>query len=193
MIIEEQIEENLIFKVINRIKVKYQRKIDRYILYKKSRWFFNLLLILLYANRIYNIGGFYIVTYIYCVYQLQLIIEYFTPLGLPPVNFEDDENEDDQFQNDFVELPTTISNKNELNDKEFRPLLRTTSEFKAWQKSVFSVIMSYLCTYIPLWNIPVYWPFLFGYFFVIVGMSIRKYIKHMKKYGYTILDFTKKK
>ncbi|CAD8068750.1 unnamed protein product [Paramecium sonneborni] len=193
MIIEEQIEENLIYKAIHKIRVNYQKKIDRYILYRKSRWIGNLLLILLYVNRISEIGGYHIVTYIYCVYQLQLIIEYFTPLGLPPVNLEDEENEDDQFQNDFVELPTTISNKNEVNDKEYRPLLRTTSEFKAWQNSVFSVIFAYMCTYIKLCNIPVYWPFLFSYFFVIVGMSIRKYIKHMKKYGYTILDFTKKK
>jgi len=43
-----------------------------------------------------------------------------------------------------------------------------------------------------VFDLPVYWPFLLGYFVFLVGMTVRKQLMHMKKYGYSIVDFGKK-
>lgn len=88
-----------------------------------------------------------------------------------------------------MDLPTSLTNKE---DNERRPLLRTSSEFKIWQQSLLSFLICYTTTYIPILDIPVYWPFLVGYFLSIFFMTFKKYRKHMRKYGYSIFDFTKK-
>lgn len=43
-----------------------------------------------------------------------------------------------------------------------------------------------------VFDLPVYWPFLFGYFIFLVAMTAKKQMQHMNKYGYSIFDFGKK-
>ena len=42
-----------------------------------------------------------------------------------------------------------------------------------------------------VFDLPVYWPFLFAYFIFLVIVTIKKQKKHMEKYGYTLIDFGK--
>ncbi|KAM3138886.1 hypothetical protein pb186bvf_009089 [Paramecium bursaria] len=174
--------EQLYYSVLQNLQLHYQRKLDRYILYKKSRWLVSFLLMALFFARIINVEGFYVVAYILGMYQLQIAIDYLTPLGLPRIG---EEEEDDEFNNDFIELP--ISDKNDS-----RPLLRTSSEFKVWQNNIISILIGMICTLIPILDVPVFLPFIILYFFMVVIQTFKKYIQHMRKYKYSILDFYKK-
>jgi hypothetical protein len=49
-----------------------------------------------------------------------------------------------------------------------------------------------LCTYLHFLNIPIYWPFLMVYVLGLALYTLRKHISHMRKYGYSITDFTRK-
>lgn len=66
----------------------------RYIMHKGQRWLFSCLVLSLYLYRIYVTESFFVITYILSIYTLQLILKYFTPLGLPDVE-EDEEVEYD--------------------------------------------------------------------------------------------------
>lgn len=63
-------------------------------MHKGQRWLFSCLVLSLYLYRIYVTESFFVITYILSIYTLQLILKYFTPLGLPDVE-EDEEIEYD--------------------------------------------------------------------------------------------------
>lgn len=53
--------------------------------------------------------------------------------------------------------------------------------------------MSFFGTFFDFLDLPVFWPLLLIYFlFVTINMALRQRM-HMKKYGYTLSDFFKKK
>jgi len=58
---------------------------------------------------------------------LQLTVQFFTPLGIPNIEEEDDENGSSIV--DLNQLPTHSSNDP---DEEFKPMIRSVSEFKYW-------------------------------------------------------------
>ena len=74
-----------------------------------------------------------------------------------------------------------------------RPVLRTLGEFALWKNMLAVGIVTWLCTCFDLFLIPVYWPFLLIYFLWLIGLAVAKHYKHMKKYGYRLSDFTRRK
>jgi hypothetical protein len=55
---------------------------------------------------------------------------------------------------------------------------------------MLTLIGSWILTLSDIFQIPVYWPFLFLYFVWLIGLAIHKHFRHMKKYGYTPRDFS---
>lgn len=75
---------------------------------------------------------------------------------------------------------------------EDRPLLRNITEFGLWKQTTCVIILSMACTFFEAFRVPVYWPFLFCYFIALICFAVRKHLKHMRKYGYSLSDFQRK-
>ena len=58
---------------------------------KKQRWIFTLFLIFLYIIRIIQVESYIVVTYLLVVFEMQLLIKFSTPLGLPDIDDDDDD------------------------------------------------------------------------------------------------------
>ncbi|KRX07338.1 hypothetical protein PPERSA_06953 [Pseudocohnilembus persalinus] len=174
--------ESVLEKTINRLMTKYRQRIDKYIIYPRGRWAFTGFFLFLYILRVLILGGYYVVSYILGLYLLHLGVQFFTPVGVPDL---DEEDEDD----DMIvgELPTFNQS-----GQEQGPLIRSMSEFKFWKNATTAILIAVFCTLSDIFDLPVFWPFLLLYFIMLVVLTVKRQLKHMKKYGYNILDFSRK-
>jgi hypothetical protein len=79
------------------------------------------------------------------------------------------------------------------NDEEFRPFIRRLPEFKFWYASTKATVISLICSFIPAFDIPVFWPILLIYFCLLFALTMRRQIQHMIRYKYVPFDFGKRK
>lgn len=158
--------DSTVEKVLRRLFIIYRNKIDKYIIYPKSRWGFTVFLILYYLKRVLEIGGFYVVSYILGLYILHLSVQFFTPIGLPEADEEDEE--DESLRN--MKLPET----NVDNHEDRGPLIRSMSEFKFWQNATLACLGSIFCTFSQLFDLPVFWPFLLAYFIMLLILTVKR-------------------
>ena len=163
-------------KLFDQIWKIYLRKIDKYIFYIKTRWTLSFLGLCFYIYRISILGGFHVISYIMGLYILHLGVQFFQPLGLPSID-------DDIIDNEVYEdLP--ISGQTPSNNDDFKPLIRSVSEFKFWQNVSFCVGIAIVCTYFKMLDLPVFWPFLLVYFIVLLLLTVRKMLLHMNHFNY---------
>lgn len=127
------------------------------------------MLVLLYLLRVYMISGFYIITYALGIYLLHLFIGFLSP----------------KTDIDRPILPTG-------GDDEGKGFERRLSEFKMWWSLVKAVAISFFLTFIPFFDIPVFWPILVIYFFALCFMTMRRQIAHMIKFRYIPFNLGKK-
>lgn len=78
-------------------------------------------------------------------------------------------------------------------ESENRPLLRSITEFTLWKNIMLTMGASWFFTLSYVFQIPVYWPFLFIYFVWLIGLAVHKHFRHMRKYGYSPKDFSASK
>lgn len=78
-------------------------------------------------------------------------------------------------------------------DDEFRPFIRRLPEFKFWLSLMKAILVSLFLTTTRLFDIPVYWPILLGYFIILFIITMRKQIRHMYKHRYIPFTTGKKK
>lgn len=166
-------DKSAISRFCNTISQTYQLMLDKWTPYKVSRWLFALSLLILFALRILLLQGFYIIAYGLGIFHLNLFISFLTPKIDPAMDFDADENG-----------PRLPLNANE----EFRPFIRRLPEFKFWQSLVVSTLMGLFFTCFEWFNIPVFWPILVMYFFILFFLTMKRQIMHMIKYKY--LPFT---
>mmetsp|Transcript_5455 Transcript_5455/g.10699 ORF Transcript_5455/g.10699 Transcript_5455/m.10699 type:complete len:201 (-) Transcript_5455:317-919(-) len=158
-------------RVAKTVKMRFQNYLDRSTPHVAGRWVFLLFEIFIYSIRVYYIKGFHIVTYALAIFILNLFIGFLSPI-------EDPEGEGPL-------LPTS--------DKgEFKPFIRRLPEFKFWYGCMKAVFVAFCCTFIPLFNVPVFWPILLMYFFVLFVLTMKRQIKHMVKHKYLPFSFGKK-
>ncbi|XP_071945637.1 protein RER1-like [Antedon mediterranea] len=150
------------------ISQKYQSFLDRWVPYPTVRWVFTLVIFLLYFLRVFLLQGWYIVTYALGIYLLNLFIAFLSP-KIDPVFEQEDE--------DGPSLPTKSS-------EEFRPFIRRLPEFKFWYSATKAVIIAMFCTFFEVFNVPVFWPILVMYFFILFFLTMKRQIRHMIKYKY---------
>ncbi|EMR10589.1 hypothetical protein PNEG_01294 [Pneumocystis murina B123] len=164
----------------NRYAQQFQVLLDRSTPYKAWRWLGSLGLLVLFMIRIFVAQGWYIVCYALWIYLLNLFLAFLTPkLDL---SLEQDLQEEDT----EVRLPIH-------QDEEFRPFIRRLPEFKFWYSATRVILMAFICSFIPFFDIPVFWPILLMYFCILFTFTMRRQIKHMIKYRYVPFDIGKKR
>ncbi|KAL6782453.1 RER1 [Auxenochlorella protothecoides x Auxenochlorella symbiontica] len=139
-----------------------------HVLYRWLAWAF---VCVVYAIRVFNLEGFYIVSYALGIYNLNLLLGFLTPQVDPE-----------------LEGPTLPSKS----DEEFRPFVRKLPEFKAWYASIRSLLLGFAATFFAAFDIPVFWPILVLYWFVLFFVTMKKQILHMVKYRYLPFSWGKK-
>eukprot|EP01062_Namystynia_karyoxenos_P007406 TRINITY_DN12609_c0_g1_i1.p1 TRINITY_DN12609_c0_g1~~TRINITY_DN12609_c0_g1_i1.p1 ORF type:complete len:621 (+),score=116.98 TRINITY_DN12609_c0_g1_i1:69-1931(+) len=128
-------------------------------------------LAVMYILRITRIHGFYVVTYALGIYLLKLFI-----LFLRPAVDLDSDDESPQLLHEAAE--------HEGHHGEYRPFMRRMPEFKAWHNACKAFCVAYVCTFVPIFDIPVFWPILVMYFVVLFAITIKKQVGHMWKHKY---------
>eukprot|EP00041_Stephanoeca_diplocostata_P009020 m.136632 g.136632 ORF g.136632 m.136632 type:complete len:203 (-) comp17576_c0_seq1:148-756(-) len=159
-------------KLVNTVRIRGQKFLDNSVPHKAARWIFLVLSLSGYLVRTYYLKGWYIVTYALGIYLLNILIAFLTPKVDPAMAaFDDDEEEEG------AALPTK-------NSEEFKPFIRRLPEFKAWLSAQRAVIIAIVCTFFQAFNVPVFWPILVLYFFILFGISMKRQIRHMIRYKY---------
>lgn len=130
------------------------------------------LTVLVYVARVWYLRGFYIITYGLGIYNLNLVLGFLTPQFDP--------------ESEGPVLPTS-------SDQEFKPFVRRLPEFKFWYSSTKSVLLGFCLTFFSMFDVPVFWPILLLYWFILLFVTMKRQIMHMIKYKYVPFSFGKKK
>lgn len=77
--------------------------------------------------------------------------------------------------------------------KEFRPFARRLPEFKFWLACARGTAIGTCMTFFSFFDIPVFWPILLMYFFVLFFATMKRQIQHMYKHKYIPISFGKTK
>ena len=148
---------------------------DKIIIYAFERWLVTAMLLVLYLIRVILTRGYACLTYCIGIHILNSFIGFISPLEDP----EDyDLNSDDSF------LP-------QKNNEEFKPFQRKVKEYTFWSRVSWTFAISILLTFFKAFDIPVFWPLLLVYFFLIFGLVMKRQIQHMIKYQYLPWDYKK--
>eukprot|EP00934_Nitzschia_sp_Nitz4_P005529 Nitzschia sp. Nitz4//scaffold75_size92586//22538//23223//NITZ4_004845-RA/size92586-augustus-gene-0.87-mRNA-1//-1//CDS//3329557675//5519//frame0 len=147
--------------------------LDKSTVYVVPRWCAFAALLALFFLRVYLVQGYFIIAYGLGIFLLNHFIAFLSPLEDP---------------SDQPGLPTT-----EREGKEYRPFARKLPEFKFWLSCARGTATSIFMTFFPVFDIPVYWPILVIYFFVLVFMTMKRQIMHMYKHNYVPISFGKAK
>lgn len=90
------------------------------------------------------------------IYLLNLFLAFLQPKFDPSNDALDNDMEDGAAGT----LPTK-------QDDEFRPFIRRLPEFKFWYWATRAILISFICTWFEVFNVPVFWPILVMYWFML--------------------------
>mmetsp|Transcript_3962 Transcript_3962/g.4570 ORF Transcript_3962/g.4570 Transcript_3962/m.4570 type:complete len:195 (-) Transcript_3962:133-717(-) len=155
-------------------KRAFQYWLDKSTIHVVPRWIGFVTLLVLFFLRIYLVQGYFIVAYGLGIFLLNNFIAFLSPLEDP--------------RDDSPGLPSTAAE-----GKEFRPFARRLPEFKFWLACTRGTITCIFMTFFPVFDIPVFWPILLMYFFILFFMTMKRQIMHMYKHRYVPISFGKTK
>ncbi|GMH23568.1 hypothetical protein Nepgr_025411 [Nepenthes gracilis] len=153
----------------------YQYYLDKTTPHSIFRWIGTLVLAAIYGLRVFYVQGFYIVTYALGIYILNLLIGFLSPLVDPELEVSDGPL-----------LPTKGSD-------EFKPFIRRLPEFKFWYSVTKAVCIAFVMTFFSAFDVPVFWPILLCYWFVLFILTMKRQIAHMVKHRYLPFSIGKQK
>mmetsp|Transcript_25267 Transcript_25267/g.36955 ORF Transcript_25267/g.36955 Transcript_25267/m.36955 type:complete len:199 (-) Transcript_25267:136-732(-) len=156
------------------LKRAIQYWLDKSTIHVYPRWAGFVAVLGIFFLRIYMVQGYFIVAYGLGIFLLNNFIAFLSPLEDP--------------QEDTPGLPTT--NKEA---KEFRPFSRKLPEFKFWLACTRGVLTCIVMTFFSVFDVPVFWPILLMYFFILFFMTMKRQITHMFKHRYVPISFGKTK
>ncbi|KAI5890253.1 retrieval of early ER protein Rer1 [Schizophyllum commune] len=165
---------------------KYQSMLDKWTPYTLHRWLTTAGLLAVFMLRIVFAQGWYIVCYALAIYLLNLLLAFLQPKFDP--SLQEDLMADDMEGGGDGEATPLPSQR----DDEFRPFVRRLPEWQFWLSSTRATIIAILCTTSEIFDVPVYWPILVVYFFVLFFLTMRRQIQHMIKYKYVPFDIGRK-
>lgn len=151
-----------------------QRILDKVTPFLIGRWAFCGLMFLYFMYRVIVLQGFYIIAYVLGIFLLNQFILFLTPVFVEDMEMDDDE----------PSLPTK-------SDEEFRPFMRRLPEFKFWYTTYKSLLISIVCTFFDVFDIPVFWPILVMYFITLFVVTMKRQIRHMIKHRYLPFSYGK--
>ncbi|KAG8852950.1 hypothetical protein FRB96_008469 [Tulasnella sp. 330] len=169
----------------------YQYQIDRLAPHTLNRWLGTVTVNLLFMLRIVYAQGWYIVCYAHAIYLLNLLLAFLQPKFDPSLE-QDLAATNVEEGGDDEPLPTNNAGFGRRDDEEFRPFVRRLPEWQFWLSATKSSLISLVCSFFGIFDIPVYWPILVMYFFALFALTMRRQIRHMIKYKYIPFDFVGK-
>lgn len=161
----------------------YQHYVDRTVPHKLNRWVSFGVLLAVFMIRIIAAQGWYVVCYTLGIYLLNLFLAFLQPKFDPSLKSDMEVEDAEEGQ-----LPTEEPESSD----EFKPFIRRLPEFKFWHSATRATSIALLCCFIPAFDIPVFWPILLIYFFILFSLTMKKQIQHMIKYRYLPFDIGKK-
>ncbi|KAI1268687.1 retrieval of early ER protein Rer1 [Xylariaceae sp. FL1019] len=164
----------------SKIQRQYQTVLDRSTPYVLYRWIATGVALSLFFLRVFIAQGWYIVAYALGIYLLNLFLAFLSPKFDPSNDMLANEMEDGSAGG----LPTK-------QDEEFRPFIRRLPEFKFWHEATRAILISITCSFFTVFDVPVFWPVLVMYWFILLVLTMRKQIQHMIKYRYVPFSFGK--
>ncbi|KAJ7039051.1 retrieval of early ER protein Rer1 [Mycena alexandri] len=170
-----------------RLQRRYQQFLDHWTPYTLNRWIATAGLLAIFMLRIVISQGWYIVCYALAIYLLNLLLAFLQPKFDPSLQ-EDllaDDAEEGTGSGDTSPLPSS-------RDDEFRPFVRRLPEWQFWLSATRATLIGLFCTVSEVFDVPVYWPILVVYFFVLFALTMRRQIQHMIKYKYVPFDIGRK-
>jgi Rer1 family len=151
------------------------------------RWIVFTVVLALFFLRVYLVQGYFIVAYGLGIFLLNNFIAFLSPLE-EPSNSPYSNGSIGGGDDDGLSLPT-----NAKEGKEFRPFARRLPEFKFWLACTRGTCTCIIMTFFSLFDVPVFWPILLLYFFVLFFMTMKRQIMHMYKHKYVPISFGKAK
>ncbi|KNE72355.1 hypothetical protein AMAG_16839 [Allomyces macrogynus ATCC 38327] len=173
-----------------------QHLLDLSMPYTLPRWVSVAVLLIGFLARILVVQGWYIVTYALGIYLLQLLLLFLSPKLDPALDVLADDDDDDVPLADLEHSRGGNSPASFLptrSDEEFRPFIRRLPEFKAWVNAMRAILLAWFCSFFSVFDIPVFWPILVIYFFVLFAVTMRRQIRHMIKYRYLPFNIGKRR
>lgn len=170
-----------------RLQRQYQHQLDRATPHILYRWLATVGIVSLFELRIVLAQGWYIVCYAHAIYILNLLLAFLQPKFDPSLQDDlmADEIEEGGAEGERSPLPSA-------RDDEFRPFVRRLPEWQFWLSTTRATIISLFMTFSVVFDVPVYWPILVMYFFVLFILTMRRQIQHMIKYRYVPFDWGRK-
>jgi len=171
-----------------KIQRQYQQTLDRWTPHVLNRWLGSAGLLAVFLLRIVIAQGWYIVCYGHAIYLLNLLLAFLQPKFDPSLQEDLLADEIEEGGEDVdVRLPSHATG-----DDEFRPFVRRLPEWQFWLSSTRATLVALFCTTSEVFDVPVYWPILVCYFFVLFALTMRRQIQHMIKYKYIPFDIGRK-
>lgn len=152
---------------------QYQMFMDKITPHLTARWIFSAFVLLLFMTRVFFGEGWYVICYMLGIYYLNLLIDFLSP----KIDPEFQSSQEDLDPSAGPSLPTRVND-------EFRPFIRRLPEYKFWFLGTRATLVSLVLSMFDMFDLPVYWPILLVYFFILTFMTLRRQIKHMYKHHY---------
>ncbi|KZT72275.1 retrieval of early ER protein Rer1 [Daedalea quercina L-15889] len=171
---------------LNDAQRQYQQLLDRITPFVLYRWLSTAGLLSIFVLRIIFSQGWYIICYAHAIYLLNLLLAFLQP------KFDPSLQEDllaDEIEEGGEDMEPTLPSQR---DDEFRPFVRRLPEWQFWLSSTRATLIALFCTFSEAFDVPVYWPILVVYFFILFTLTMRRQIQHMIKYKYIPFDFGRK-
>jgi hypothetical protein len=188
---------------------RLQQYLDRSSPHVSARWSALALVALLYFLRVFFIKGFFIVTYGLGIYNLNLLLGFLTPQFDPEAEGPELPTKSDQEFRPFVRR---------LPEFKFWCAAPASHGLRAWlpdchprvmppgpgaqrapappcdrrYASIKSLLIGFTMTFFSVFDVPVFWPILLMYWFILFFVTMKRQIKHMIKYKYLPFSWGKK-
>ncbi|KAJ4487328.1 retrieval of early ER protein Rer1 [Lentinula edodes] len=167
-----------------RITRQYQQILDRWTPHIMYRWLGTAGILSLFFLRIVLSQGWFIDAY--AIYLLNLLLAFLQPKFDPSL-------QEDLLADEIEEGGTPMTSPlPSARDDEFRPFVRRLPEWQFWLSATRATLIAIGCTLFEMFDVPVYWPILVVYFFVLFALTMRRQIQHMIKYKYVPFDIGRK-
>ncbi|KAM5542978.1 hypothetical protein V8D89_003362 [Ganoderma adspersum] len=164
---------------------QYQQWLDKVTPFVLYRWIGTAVLLALFMLRIVFAQGWYIVCYAHAIYILNLFLAFLQPRFDPSL-------QEDLLADEIEEGGESTSPLPSSRDDEFRPFVRRLPEWQFWLSATRATVASIFASFFEMFDVPVYWPILVVYFFVLFLLTMRRQIQHMIKYKYVPFDIGRK-
>lgn len=152
---------------------QHQMFMDRITPHVSARWIFSAFILLTFMLRVVISGGWYVICYALGIYYLNLLMDFLSPKMDP----EFQATQEDLDPDSGPALPTRVND-------EFRPFIRRLPEFKFWFLGTRATLISLFLSMFDMFDLPVFWPILLLYFFILTFLTLRRQIKHMYRHHY---------